>query len=133
MKTMKLFLAVMLAVFVSMNMTAQTAAKTAKNKTETIKVLGNCSMCKDRIEKAAKTEGAETASWDAKSKLLTVSYNPSKTSTDALAKKMASVGHDAGKYKADDKVYNALPGCCKYDRTGKDQASGQADHSGHTH
>jgi periplasmic mercuric ion binding protein len=133
MKTMRLFLAVMLAVFVSMNMTAQTAAKTGKNKTETIKVLGNCSMCKDRIEKAAKDEGAETASWDAKTNLLTVSYNPAKTSNDALAKKMASVGHDAGKYKADDKVYNALPGCCKYDRSGKDQAAGQADHSGHNH
>jgi periplasmic mercuric ion binding protein len=129
MKTMRLFLAVMLAVFVSTNMTAQTSAKTGKNKTETIKVAGNCSMCKDRIEKAAKAEGAETASWDAKTKLLTVSYNPSKTSNDALAKKMASVGHDAGKYRADDKVYNALPGCCKYDRTGKDQA----DHSGHNH
>jgi periplasmic mercuric ion binding protein len=133
MKTMRLFLAVMLAVFVSMNMTAQTASKTGKNKTETIKVLGNCSMCKDRIEKAAKAEGAETASWDAKTQLLTVAYNPAKTSNDALAKKMASVGHDAGKYKADDKVYNALPGCCKYDRTGKDQAADKADHSGHNH
>jgi periplasmic mercuric ion binding protein len=131
MKTMRLFLAVMLAAFVSMNLTAQTAANTGKNKNEAIKVLGNCSMCKDRIEKAAKAEGAEAASWDAKTKLLTVSYNPSKTSNDALAKKMASVGHDAGKYKAVDKVYNALPGCCKYDRTGNQ--SSQTDHSGHTH
>lgn len=130
MKTLKVLLTIMLVASIGMNATAQTTAKNAKSKTETIKVLGNCSMCKDRIEKAAKVDGVENASWDAKTDLLTVSYDPSKTSPDALAKKVAAVGHDAGKYKADDKVYNALPACCKYDRTG---AAGTADHSGHTH
>lgn len=130
MKTLKVLLTIMLVASIGMNATAQTTAKNAKSKTETIKVLGNCSMCKDRIEKAAKAEGVEKASWDAKTDLLTVSYDPSKTNPDALAKKVASVGHDAGKYKAESKVYNALPGCCKYDRTG---AEGAADHSGHTH
>ena len=35
---------------------------------------------------------------------------------DALEKKLASVGHDTEKYKAENKVYDGLPGCCKYDR-----------------
>jgi hypothetical protein len=35
---------------------------------------------------------------------------------DALDKKLALVGHDTEKYKAEDKVYDGLPGCCKYDR-----------------
>jgi hypothetical protein len=26
------------------------------------------------------------------------------------------VGHDTEKYRADDKAYAKLPGCCKYDR-----------------
>lgn len=117
MKTLKLFFAVVLAAVFSISAQGQTNQKSdAKAKTETIKVAGNCGMCKTRIEKAAKTEGVSSASWDSKTKLLTVSYDPSKTSTDALAKKVAAVGHDAGNYKADDKVYEALPACCHYER-----------------
>jgi copper chaperone CopZ len=117
MKTLKLFFAVLLAAVFSFGAQAQTTQKSdSKARTETIKVSGNCEMCKARIEKAAKTEGVSSASWDSKTKLLTVSYDPSKTSTDALAKKVAAVGHDAGKYKADDKTYEALPACCHYER-----------------
>ena len=121
MKTTKVLLSIMLAVFVSVTLSAQNQAKDTKSKTETIKVLGNCDMCKTRIEKAAKAEGASGASWDSKTKLLTLNYDPSKTSIDAIAKKEASVGHDTEKYKAEDKVYNALPGCCKYDRTAQNK------------
>jgi hypothetical protein len=100
-----------------MNLSAQTSnQKAAGSKTEALKVLGNCSMCKERIETAVTASGATSAYWDAKTQMLKVSYNPSKTNTDALAKKIASVGHDTEKYKADDKVYNSLPGCCKYER-----------------
>lgn len=124
---MKLFISILLAAFVSINVSAQNQAKDAKSKTESIKVLGNCSMCKTRIEKASKTEGVTSASWDSNTKLLTLNYDPSKTSTDAVAKKVAAVGHDTEKFKAEDKVYSGLPGCCKYDRTGKTTSSG------HTH
>ena len=41
-------------------------------KTETFKVWGACGMCKTRIEKTVKTEGATAASWDSKTQLLTV-------------------------------------------------------------
>lgn len=117
MKTLKLFFAVVLAASFTLNSQAQTTQKPeVKTKTETLKVAGNCGMCKTRIEKAARTEGVSSASWDSKTKLLTVSYDASRTSTDALAKKIAAVGHDTEKYKADDKVYEALPACCHYDR-----------------
>ena len=33
-----------------------------------------------------------------------------------LEKAIAKAGHDAGKIKAEDEVYNNLHGCCKYDR-----------------
>ena len=73
-------------------------------------------MCKARIEKAAKEEGAVSASWDKKTKILMVTFNPSTTSVDKIEKKMASVGHDTEKYRADDKTYDSLPSCCKYER-----------------
>ncbi len=88
----------------------------ASTKTETIKVSGNCGMCKDRIEAAAKVDGVSKADWNKDTKLLTLVYNPAKVKSDDVQKKVAAVGHDTEKYKADDKVYAKLPGCCKYER-----------------
>jgi len=118
MKSVKLFIVVVLLIATSITVFSQTTTqKSGSTKTETLKVWGNCGMCKDRIEKAVKAEGETSAAWDLKTKLLTVTFDPAKTNLDALSKKLASVGHDTEKFKADDKVYNALPGCCKYERT----------------
>jgi len=91
----------------------------ANAQTATIKVSGNCESCKARIEKAAKTAGAIKADWNAKAQTLTVAFDPAKTNVDKISKAIAAVGHDTDKYKADDKTYNALPGCCKYERKNK--------------
>ncbi|MDD4921268.1 MAG: heavy-metal-associated domain-containing protein [Bacteroidales bacterium] len=93
---------------------AQNASQTSTIKTEAIKVSGNCETCKARIEKAARIPGVSKADWNIKTKVLTLVYNPSKVKSEEVQKKIAAVGHDAGKFKADAKVYNALPGCCKY-------------------
>jgi mercuric ion binding protein len=117
MKTVKLVLTIVLLIASGTTISAQTGSNIPVQKTETFKVWGKCDMCKDRIEKTVKAEGATTAAWDQKTDMLTISFDPSKTNKDALSKKLASVGHDTEKYKADDKVYNALPSCCKYERT----------------
>lgn len=120
MKTLKLLLTVMIAVAISQTTFAQTNAqntvKTATSKTESFKVSGNCELCQTRIENAVKEEGASAASWNTETKMLTVTYDPSKTSKDKLSKKLASVGHDTEKYRAPDDVYNSLPSCCQYER-----------------
>ncbi len=117
MKAIKLILLIVLVASFDTTLSAQTSVKTSgQKKTETIKVWGNCELCKARIEKAVKEEGVESASWDQKTKLLTVTFEPSKTTIDALEKKIALAGHDTEKYRADDKVYNALPSCCHYER-----------------
>jgi copper chaperone CopZ len=118
MKTLKIFLITLFAVTLGTTTSAQTngKTKTASVKTETFKVWGTCGMCKTRIEKTVKAEGVTTASWDSKTQLLTVAFDPSKTNQDALSKKLASVGHDTEKYKAPDEVYAKLPGCCHYER-----------------
>lgn len=118
-------------VFAAVLFSANIFAQAGKTKTDTFKVWGNCSMCKERIEKAVKSEGATSAAWDSKTKMLSVSYDPSKTNTDALAKKVASVGHDTEKFKADDKTYNGLPGCCKYERGDKPASESAVKHDHH--
>ena len=117
MKTISLFFVIALLYAIGIDSSAQTGSKPAgQQKTETFKVWGNCDMCKARIEKAVKAEGATSADWNKNTKILTVTFDPSKTSVDLFSKKLAAVGHDTEKYKADDKAYQALDACCQYDR-----------------
>ena len=118
MKNSKIFFTLIFVLGIAFNATAQTIdhSKMIALKTESFKVWGNCDMCKDRIESTVKVAGATAADWDSKTKLLSVTFDPAKTSTDSLSKKIAAVGHDTDKFKAPDDVYAKLPGCCHYER-----------------
>jgi Cu(I)/Ag(I) efflux system membrane fusion protein len=99
----------------SQDTVSQKQSQTVAKGTPTLIVQGSCGMCKTRIEKAAKSvKGVSSAQWDSKTKTLNLNFDKSKTSLDAISKAIAKVGHDTDKHKADDKVYDALPGCCKY-------------------
>ena len=79
------------------------------------KVSGNCEMCKERIETAAKSvAGVASAEWSAETKLLHISFDGGKTNIDTIQKAIAKAGHDTEKYKAPEDVYKALPECCLY-------------------
>ncbi len=93
-------------------------------KTEKIKVYGNCGMCKTRIEKASKSiHGVTKATWNSDDAILTITYDDTKTTTLKIEEAVSKVGHDTDHTKAADKVYDALPGCCKYDRPAKNGGS----------
>ena len=95
----------------------KSAETTSKIKAENqFYVRGNCSSCKARIEKAAKNAGANSADWNADTQIVTLDFDPAKTSSDAILKMIANVGHDNEKYKTSDDVYKNLPDCCLYDR-----------------
>ena len=113
MKTIKLIAALLISIFTGNVSIAQTAVK------ETIKVPGNCGMCKSKIEKSAKSAGATFAVWNHETQILNVSYNPKKSSSDKIQKAVAASGYDTQKFKATEKAYDNLHGCCKYDRTGE--------------
>lgn len=95
---------------------SQTGYQNQTSTTE-FKVLGECGMCKTRIEKAAKTAGVTSAAWDKETKILKVEYLPSKIKVETIHKNIAKAGHDTAKEKADATVYSKLPACCKYDRS----------------
>jgi mercuric ion binding protein len=117
MKTVRMIFTIVVLTAFGIGTSAQTTTKTtAQQKTETFKVWGKCDMCKTRIEKAVKAEGATSANWDTKTQLLAVTFDPAKTNVEAISKKLAAVGHDTEKYKASDDAYAKLPGCCHYDR-----------------
>ncbi|HVM89759.1 MAG TPA: heavy metal-associated domain-containing protein [Puia sp.] len=119
MKTLKIFLNTVIATFLFSAATAQSN----NVKTATIKVNGECSMCKKRIEKAALAiKGIQSAVWDVDAKTLTIQYDPfNSTLPENVQKKIAAIGHDTEKYIATDSAYNSLPECCHYQRKDKKQ------------
>jgi len=82
-------------------------------------------MCKKKIEKAAYIPGVKTFEWNEDSKIAKITYNSKLISVDAVQKKIASIGYDTEKFKADDKSFAKLPGCCKYERksSGKNEGA----------
>jgi copper chaperone CopZ len=91
----------------------------AANKSEKIKVNGQCDMCKNRIESAVKSlDGVASAQWNKSDKSLAVSYNDKKTTTQKIQTSIAMAGHDTEMFSASESGYNALPACCQYKRDG---------------
>ncbi len=109
MKTFKLILSAIFFLAFSYTVTAQ-------EKTEKFKVSGNCGMCKNKIEKAAKAAGATYALWDEDSKELEVKFESSSTNAAKIQQKIAETGYDNAGFKATNEAYDKLHGCCKYDR-----------------
>mgnify|MGYP001224811156 CR=1 FL=1 len=112
--------------FFSLSLFSFAQDKPSKNEKASFEVLGNCGMCKDRIEKAAiSVKGVKYASWDIPSGQLRLVYNGLKTNLDAIEKQIAISGHDSERHKATAEVYEQLPACCKYVRKGEELKPGQ--------
>jgi membrane fusion protein, copper/silver efflux system len=95
-------------------MNVDLSSGTAKNLIK-FHVSGLCEMCKDRIQKAAlSVSGVKNADWDIKTKMISFNLENNISSTSDVQEAIAKAGHDTDKYKAEDKIYNALPECCLY-------------------
>ena len=120
MKTIKMFftVAIMLVTVSFANAQSDKTQRTIGVKKETIKVSGTCSMDKRRIETAAyAVDGVKSAVWDEYTQMLTLKYSVfKKDAADNVQQKIASVGNDTEKYRADDTAYQLLPDCCHYQR-----------------
>ncbi len=89
-------------------------------------VNGVCGMCQNTIEKAAKLEGVEKASWDKNTKILKVSFDSQKVDLEKIYKSVAASGYDTEYLAAPDEAYNSLHSCCMY----RDPQTHE-DHKGH--
>lgn len=91
-------------------------------KSETVKIFGNCEMCKKTIEKAGNRKDVAMVNWNKDSKIATITYDTTATNQEEILKRIAVAGYDSEKNKASDAAYKALPGCCQYDRVLKEDA-----------
>ena len=108
----KTTLALLVALFfTSVNVLIAQNAKLAEIK---IKTSAVCGECKEKIETALAFEkGVKKADLDLKTQIVTVSYNPKKTTPEKLREAIANAGYDADEVKANSKEYEKLPACCK--------------------
>jgi hypothetical protein len=91
-------------------------AQTKNQKTETVKIYGNCGMCKSTIEKAGNIKNQSNIDWNKETKMATISYDSLKTSKEDILKRIALAGYDSDTFLAPDDTYAILPSCCQYDR-----------------
>ena len=117
---MKRYFGIMLALVLTISLANITARAEANTKTVEIKTSAVCEDCKTRIEKAVnKLEGVEKSNLDLETKIVTVSYNPSKVNVDKIKTSISKAGYSADEVKADKKAQNKLPSCCKVKPEGK--------------
>lgn len=88
----------------------------AQKKTDSIKVWGNCGMCKKTIETALQKPGVENANWNKNTKMLTVVYDASVITNTDIQKQVAAAGYDTEQFIGDDSAYEKLHSCCQYER-----------------
>ena len=83
-----------------------------------IGVKGNCGMCKTTIEKAVKgLDFVENAEWGIQTKILDVEFSDSSIfDLEKLNIAITESGYETMSSTANQSSYDALPGCCKYDR-----------------
>lgn len=85
-------------------------------KNVTVKVYGNCEMCKKTIEKAGSNAGVSAVVWNVESKMATLRFDAAQTSADKILKQIAEAGYDSEQFTASDEAYNGLHSCCQYER-----------------
>ena len=84
------------------------------------KVWGNCEMCQTKIVKAAKSvEGVKKAHWNIATLQMSVKFDTDLTSLENIQKVIAETGYDNEGFRSEDKIYENLHYCCKYERPQK--------------
>ena len=74
----RIYLVVCLLIWFLVSTTAKAQSVNTQDSTASFKVRGVCTMCKNRIEKALKIKGVESAEWDIDTKMLSLVFEPIK-------------------------------------------------------
>ena len=97
-------------------------AQEENTKTESVKIYGNCGMCKSTIEKAGNMKNQASVDWNKETKMATISFDSLKTSKEEILKRIALAGYDSDIFLAPNDTYLSLAACCQYERAEKTEA-----------
>jgi copper chaperone CopZ len=90
------------------------ADKEPKTLTIRFGVASVCGSCEKTIEKAMDVKGVVAADYNLETKMLEVTYRPSKITEPDLHRLLNEVGYDTDSSKATDEQYSKVHHCCKY-------------------
>jgi mercuric ion binding protein len=100
---------ILAALLLTMNLAFADGDKEIKIKTSAI-----CEMCKARLERnLGLSKGIKEANLDLTDKVITVKYNPGKTTPEAIKTIINNTGYDADLQPANQKAHDKLPSCCR--------------------
>jgi copper chaperone CopZ/phosphopantetheinyl transferase (holo-ACP synthase) len=97
-------------------------AQAENTKTESVKIYGNCGMCKSTIEKAGNMKNQASVDWNKETKMATISFDSLITSKEEILKRIALAGYDSDIFLAPNDTYLSLAVCCQYERAQKTEA-----------
>ncbi|ODS76265.1 MAG: heavy metal transporter [Cytophagaceae bacterium SCN 52-12] len=86
------------------------------NDTKEVKIQtsAKCKMCKSRLERnLGLSKGVEEASLNLDNKVMTVRYNPRRTSEEKICETIAKTGYHADNMPAVESAHDKLPKCCQ--------------------
>lgn len=109
-------------------------AQIKNEKKETVKIYGNCNMCKSTIEKVGNAGKTAKVEWNKDTKMASIAYDQKATTLDEILKRIALAGYDSDAFRAPNDAYAKLPECCQYDRPIKTITKAETahkEHSGH--
>ena len=114
----KMSLIAFMALFAFLLTHQKDAAAQGRNVEEVeITVLGNCGMCKDRIERAAlSVRGVRSATWNQQEQKLTMAFRTDRTDQETIERAIAKAGHDTENFITDEETHANLHHCCIYER-----------------
>jgi hypothetical protein len=95
--------------------------------TKTVKIFGNCDMCKTAIENAGNIKNTANVNWNKDTQMAEITYDSQKTNRDEILKRIALAGYDNDQFLTPDSAYAQLPECCKYERLNKEPAMAMAE------
>nr|WP_295931490.1 heavy metal-associated domain-containing protein [uncultured Dyadobacter sp.] len=102
-------LSILTALVLGLNVAIADGQKEVKIKTSAI-----CEMCKARIERnLGLSKGVKESNLDLGNKVVTVKYNPNKTTPEAIKATIINTGYDADELPANQKSHDKLPSCCR--------------------
>ncbi|QRR02079.1 heavy-metal-associated domain-containing protein [Dyadobacter sandarakinus] len=105
----KTILLTLTAMLLTVQFTFADGTKEVKIKTSAI-----CEMCKARIERnLGLSKGVKESTLDLNNKVVTVKYNPDKTTPEAIKATIRNTGYDADEQPASQKAHDKLPECCR--------------------
>ena len=110
------------------------AARIPNARTAEVRIAGNAAT-EAAIETAAFVKGEATADWHADNQHATITFDSTRTTVDAVLRRIAEAGYDNERYLAPDAAYAALPEAAHYPRTLKQAPVAMAamhDHTMHT-